>query len=169
MLKRILEFLHLRKRKRKPLYTDRERRNIDTTIDIIRKATHPQLTHGFIQTRRIPADGRVRGMWCIRSPWHNGAWIGGYYIPHKKLAVTVANPDDLNDYDDRVEQHEIAHWAEDTLGLVPPWHYAPWRRLFLHWVNVPAMAVNGGFVEVCDCDGQLPFTGKGDIVEVDLV
>jgi hypothetical protein len=167
MLKRLLQLLGLRRKPSK--LSPREEGNRNHVMQVVRAATHPELRREHIKVKRIPAEGRVRGMWCIRSPWHNGAWIGGYYMSRDRLAVTVANPDDLNDYDDRVEQHEIAHWAEDSLGLVPPWHYGPWRHLFLHWESIPAYCVGGGEIQQCDKTHLLPYCECGDVVEVDYV
>ena len=120
--------------------------------------------------KRVQAQGRVEGMWCIRSPWHNGAWIGGYYNPANDHAVTVANPDDLNDYDDRVEIHEIAHrveWKEDVRGR---WHNAAWRDAFLNWWDMPQSARPcGGRQEMCDALHELPYCKRGDAVVVDVV
>ena len=156
--------------KRRPLrQSDRERNNIEHTENLIRNATHPGLvSFGRGRLQRIPAERRVHGMWCIRSPWHNGAWIGGYYNASKDIPVTCANPDDLNDYDDRVEQHEIAHRIEHKLRIAPPWHTPAWRRLFIHWHNTAATP-SGGEHELCDAEHLLPYCEEGDVVEVDVV
>jgi hypothetical protein len=167
MFKRFFRLFGIRKRRVN--MNSRESGNMKHVVELIRRHTHPNLKAASIECQRIPAEGRIRGMWCIRSPWHNGAWIGGYYNPTRKIAVTVANPDNLDDYDDKIEQHEIAHWAEDVLGLVPPWHYAGWRRYFVHWWDMPAASVMGGDLVMCDKTHLLPFCERGDVVDVDYV
>ena len=168
MLRKLLEMLGLRKRRTR--LSPRDNGNINHATQLIRNATHPTVGNlGAGKLQRIPAERRVHGMWCIRSPWHNGAWIGGYYNISKDIPVTCANPDDINDYDDRVEQHEIAHRIEYKLRISPPWHTPAWRRLFLHWYSLPALSVMAGEEEVCDKQHSLPYCDCGDVVEVDFV
>ena len=156
--------------KRKPIsQKTRERNNIKHTEGLIRNKTHPDLGNlGSGRLERTPAERKVYGMWCIRSPWHNGAWIGGYYNQTRDLAVTCANPANTNDYDDRVEQHEIAHRIEYKLRIAPPWHTPAWSQLFLNWRNIAA-APSGGEHELCDAVHLLPYCEDGDVVEVDVV
>lgn len=169
-MKRLLRSLMFWRRS-KPSRTPREDGNINRTVELVRNRTHPELPKSMAlgPIKRIPAEGRIHGMWCIRSPWHNGAWIGGYYNPSNNTAVTVANPNDMNDYDDRVEQHEIAHRLELVLRMPRRWHDLAWRQDFMNWWEVPAVGVAGGEIERCDKTHKLPYCEEGDIVEVDLV
>lgn len=173
MFKRFLRIFGIG-RKRRVKLSAREHGNINRTVQLIRGATHPSLSTSIIEgpCKRVPAERRVYGMWCVRSPWHNGAWIGGYYNVSKDEAVTCANPADLNDYDDRVEQHEIGHRGEYKLGISPPWHNPAWRGLFLNWYDMPGYSTDGsigGCVELVDKDHCLPGADIGDVIEIDVV
>ncbi len=99
--------------------------------------------------------------------WHviNG-WVRGYYIKTSETAVCVKGP---NGVPPKVRVHEIAHHKEHMLGLIPPWHYAAWRNLFLQWYNTDHVVQSAAAKFNMLKDEHLPFCRTGDIVEVDFV
>jgi hypothetical protein len=173
MFRNFLRLFGIKKKKRVKL-SSREHGNVNSTVALIRAASHPDLPKSIVEgpMTRIPAERKVYGTWCIRSPWHNGAWIAGYYNVSKDIPVSCANPENLDDYDDATEQHELAHRAEYKLGIAPPWHNRAWRRVFKGWYDMPALSVQcvqGGCMELADDEHLLPGADPGDVIEIDII
>ncbi len=143
--------------------------NAALIIQRIRNATHPQYRDRPGRTAyAIPAERREHGMWVIASPWHGGRPIGGYYIRNRRQCYSVSSPSNPADYDDRVEQHEIAHDIEAELGIAPPWHYRLWQAFIYHWWDYPGiLAVSRRHVAARHLLA-LPGVRPGDEVEIDF-
>ena len=149
----------------KGVQVNRSRANAASAVAKIKGATHPNYRDDDGRSYHlVGADRRAGGMWVIASPWHNGQWIGGYYISNRRACYTCCNKDDYKDYDNRVEEHEVAHDLESRLKLVPPWHYAKWRHLFLHWRGLDA---RHSVRTLPRRPPGLPGVRPGDEVEVD--
>ncbi len=180
-IQRILETLGIRKREES--LTARQHGNLNAVLAKIRNSTHPRLsTPRRLKIGYVPGERRLGGDWAIRSPWHNGAWILGYYVPGEKLPITVTDPKNPLVYSDATEQHEIAHRCEHDLGIAPPWHFPDWRRFFVGWYgsNPQSGLIPRWFkrpkLEPDDCcccrvdpAHPLPGCSSGDLVVVDEV
>ena len=161
-IQRLIDWIRGKKRRRElvgpGLDAARAARNEAIAVDRIRKSTHPQYGGHFgrLEQHTTPGTSRTGGWWVIQGG------IGGYYDQTRERAYTVANPADPNDYVDEVMIHEAGHHKEHLMGLIPPWHYPPWVKLFVNWRNYP--------MAVADLESaQLPGVEPGDVVEIDYI
>ena len=138
-----------------------------TAVAKIRASTHPDYQGHFGRLRHevTPATS-ISGGWPVIQ-----GGVGGYYIMQDETEVTVH---DNGRIVRKVRVHECAHHKEHKLKLIPPWHYPPWRGLFLNWYNVTAQSVPNirrilrreKRAVLCD---SLPFVKRGQTVEADTI
>ncbi len=128
-----------------------------TAVDRVRKATHPGLKGFWGKLKHRLIQGvKLEGGYPVLA---NG--VGGYYNMTRRTVhvVTVNGIIKIE-----VWIHECGHDLEYMLGLIPPWHYKEWIKLFLWWRNVPPAAVPGDHPAMY----RLPGCEEGDVVEIDF-